>query len=314
MNSNSKKKILIIKLGYSETLDAEIGNKCSLGDVLRTTSILHIYKEHRITWLTDESATELLEGNPFIERILSFNLISVLQLMGEKFDIMINLEKTPGICSLADKIDAWQKYGFRLDAATGKAEAYEYSQAALNIATREDEKKRNNKCWQKILFEMLNKKWNNENYILSYKPSTKETYDIGFNMFVGPKFPVKAWPIENWKKLEKKLNNKYSITYQESLNNINGYIDWLNKSKIIITNDSLGLHLAVALNKKVIALIGPTSTTEIPTLPNVTIIKPSKKLNCIPCFKHYCKLNNTCMNYISVSDVEKEIKKNFLKK
>ena len=304
---NFKKKILIIKLGYSETLDAEIGNKCSLGDVLRTTSILHIYKNDKVTWLTDESAVELLEGNPYIDRILSFNLITTLQLLGEKFDIMINLEKIPGICALADKIEAWQKYGFRLDADSGKAEAYEYSQGALNIATREDEKQRNNKCWQKILFEMLNKKWNNENYILSYKPKTKQTSDIGFNMYVGPKFPVKAWPMENWKKLEKQLKNKYTITYQESLNDIKGYIDWLNKSKLIITNDSLGLHLAVALNKKVIALIGPTSVTEIPTLPNVKIIKPSKNLNCIPCFKRYCRTGDPCMNYVSVSTVAKTI-------
>ena len=250
-----KKKILIIKLGYSETLDSEIGNTCSLGDVLRTTTILHLYKGHSITWLTDEAALELLEGNKLIDRILSFNLITVLQLLGEKFDIMINLEKVPGICALADKIDAWQKYGFRLDAETGKAEAYEYSQAALNVATREEEKKRNNKCWQEILFEMVNKKWKRENYLLSYKPKTKEIYDIGFNTHIGPKFPVKSLPPESWKILEKKLAPDFKISYQQSLDNIKGYIDWINQSKLIITNDSLGLHIAVALNRKIIAFI-----------------------------------------------------------
>ncbi|HON55935.1 MAG TPA: glycosyltransferase family 9 protein, partial [bacterium] len=301
--------VLIIKLGYSETLDAEIGNTCSLGDVLRTTVILHIYKDYDVTWLTDEKALQLLRGNRYIKRILTFDLMSVLLLLGEKFDIMINLEKIPGICALADKIDAWQKYGFRLDRDKGSAEAYEYSQAALNIATQEDEKKRNNKCWQEILFEMLNKKWTNENYILSYKPKTKEIYDIGFNMYVGPKFPIKQWPLDNWKKLANKLEKKYSITYQESLDNIYGYIDWLNKSKLIITNDSLGLHIAAALNKKIIALIGPTSTTEIPHLPNILIVKPKKKLKCIPCFKEYCKLNDTCMNYIDVDDVVQAVHK-----
>jgi len=38
-------KILIIKLGYSETLDPEIGRVPSLGDVLRTTPILHALRE-----------------------------------------------------------------------------------------------------------------------------------------------------------------------------------------------------------------------------------------------------------------------------
>ena len=35
-----KQKVLIIKLGYSETLDPEIGRVPSLGDVMRTTVIL----------------------------------------------------------------------------------------------------------------------------------------------------------------------------------------------------------------------------------------------------------------------------------
>ena len=39
------KKILIIKLGYSETLDQEIGRIPSLGDILRTTPILWALKE-----------------------------------------------------------------------------------------------------------------------------------------------------------------------------------------------------------------------------------------------------------------------------
>ena len=128
-------------------------------------------------------------------------------------------------------------------------------------------------------------------------------------MYVGPKFPIKQWPLDNWKKLANKLEKKYSITYQESLDNIYGYIDWLNKSKLIITNDSLGLHIAAALNKKIIALIGPTSTTEIPHLPNILIVKPKKKLKCIPCFKEYCKLNDTCMNYIDVDDVVQAVHK-----
>ena len=38
-------KILIIKLGFSETLDEEISRFSSLGDVLRTTPILPTLKE-----------------------------------------------------------------------------------------------------------------------------------------------------------------------------------------------------------------------------------------------------------------------------
>ena len=71
-------KILIVKLGYSETLDAEISRKSSLGDVLRTTVLLHAFKNDDVSWLVDEHAFPLLEGNPYIRQILVFDLISVL--------------------------------------------------------------------------------------------------------------------------------------------------------------------------------------------------------------------------------------------
>ena len=50
----NKEKVLIIKLGYSETLDGEIGKVTSLGDVLRSTVLLHLYKDAHVTWLIDE--------------------------------------------------------------------------------------------------------------------------------------------------------------------------------------------------------------------------------------------------------------------
>ncbi|MDD5436991.1 MAG: glycosyltransferase family 9 protein, partial [Candidatus Omnitrophica bacterium] len=67
-------KILIMKLGYSETLDSEIARIPSLGDVLRTTPILWAlkekYKDSHISWLVDRQAEPLLRGNPLIDRIL----------------------------------------------------------------------------------------------------------------------------------------------------------------------------------------------------------------------------------------------------
>ena len=120
-----KHKVLIIKLGYSETLIPRVRPTCSLGDVFRTTPVLHLFKNDHVTWLTDEAAIPLLEGNPYIDRILPFDLMSVLQLEGERLDKVINLEKVPGVCALVDRIDAWSHYGFRFDQETGMAEAYE---------------------------------------------------------------------------------------------------------------------------------------------------------------------------------------------
>lgn len=301
-------KILIIKLGYSETLIPEIGSNCSLGDVFRTTAVLHLFKDAHVTWLTDAAAVPLLEGNPYIDRLLIFDLLSVLQLEEERFDKVINLEKVPGICALANKITAWSHFGFRFDQDTGKAEAYEMAYEALAIATRENIKKLNNKAWVELLFAMLGAKWQGESFILGYKPKTVPEFDLGFNIHVGTLLPLKAWPEKNWHELAELAGGDYSVTFQESLDNLYGYIDWINSCRLLITSDTLGLYLGIALGKKVLCLVGPTSGKEQSPHPNLRIIYPDIDRECLPCFQKQCEHNDPCMGYISAAQVLAAIK------
>ena len=261
-------KILIIKLGLSETLDPEIGRVSSYGDVLRTTPILYAlkekYPESHITWLVDEASEPLLVDNPYIDRILIWDTFLGFQLLEEKFDIVINLEKIPGICSITKRINAWKKYGFRFDEVTGSYNVYEGSEYAFDLCTKFEKKKENSEPWQKILIEMIGCKWRMQPYILGYEPESEEIYDIGLNYKVGSKFPEKAWDEENWKKLKKELEKLgFNVSWQRGLKDLYEYINWINSNRIIISSDSLGLHIGLALNKNVIGLFGPTSAKEV---------------------------------------------------
>ncbi len=64
----TRKQVLIVKTGYSETLDQYTTGAVSLGDVLRTTVILHRFppETHAVTWLTDLKSLPLLKDNPYI--------------------------------------------------------------------------------------------------------------------------------------------------------------------------------------------------------------------------------------------------------
>lgn len=292
-----KEKVLIIKLGYSETLDGEIGMITSLGDVFRSTVLLHLYKNAHVTWLVDEKSFPLLKGNLFIHRILSYNLTSVLQLQSERFDTVINLEKVPGICAFSDSINAWRRYGFRFDTENGVALAYDGSQHVLEICLDAEHKKKAKKYWERILFEMVGAKWQGEGCILGYKPNSEIIYDIGFNYDVGKKWPNKAWPKDFWKELERLIGSKYTISWQQGLKNIEEYFEWINSCRIFVTNDSLGLHLAIALNKKVVALFGPTLASEIYISNGMKLI-PQFNYDCIPCLCQKCTQSKSCMYYI----------------
>jgi heptosyltransferase-2 len=303
-------KVLIIKLGYSETLDKEIRTTTSLGDVLRTTVILNFFKNDDVTWLVDDKAYPLLENNPYIRRILIFNLESVLQLQRERFDTVINLEKGPGICAFSDSINAWRRFGFRFDANKGVAQAYDGAEKVLSLCFDLEKKKGELKYWQDALASMIGRRWTEkEEYVLGYKPRSSIKYDIGFNWAVGDKWPNKTWPKKYWKKLENLLKNKYKISWQKGLNNLCEYMDWINSCRLIVTNDSLGMHLAIALKKKNVALFGPTSSREIYLYGRGIKLMPKSSYRCIPCFNSQCIQKTHCMEFIKPEEVKKEIAK-----
>ncbi|MDD4894056.1 MAG: glycosyltransferase family 9 protein [Candidatus Omnitrophica bacterium] len=301
MKIKQDKKVLIIKLGYSETLDSTLSLTTSLGDVLRTTVILHFFKDCNITWLVDEKALPLLEKNKFIDKILVYNSDTVFQLRKEKFDIIINLEKVPEICKLSDSLVAGECFGF---GAGGSKRLIELTQD-LN------KKKQNKHCWQVVLAEVLGKKWEEEEYVLGYEPAPEIKYDIGFNWTTGPKWKNKAWPKNYWERLERLVGDKYSISWQKGLDSISEYIDWMNSCRLIITADSLGLHLGLALKKRVIALFGPTSHHEIYFYNRGSFLLPEAPYKCMPCLKSGCDKKKQCMEYISPEMVLERIKSDF---
>lgn len=300
-------KVLIIKLGYSETIDPGIGKITSLGDVLRTTVILYPFIDDHVTWLVDEQAYPLLEGNPYINRILFYDLNAVLQLQRERFDTVINLEKVPGVCALADSISAWRRYGFRFDEQRGEADAYDGCEKVVSLCKDGDLKRTYTGSWQESLLQIVGAKWEGQEYVLGYRPGNKEEFDIGLNWAVGSKWPNKAWPARNWDELVGLLQGNYSLSMQQGMDNLRDYIDWINSCRLLVTNDSLGLHIALALRKKVVVLYGPTNPNETYFYGRGEVLYPESDLPCVPCLEPKCTQEKNCMEFIAPLSVKEAI-------
>jgi heptosyltransferase-2 len=80
---------------------------------------------------------------------------------------------------------------------------------------------------------------------------------IGLNHKVGGKFPGKAWPF-----FDRFFSENPQYSWQEG-DNLQDYVNWINSCEVLVTNDSLGLHLAIALGRKFVALFGPTLEHEV---------------------------------------------------
>lgn len=300
----ARKRVLVIKPGYSETLDPDNSGVVSLGDVLRTTVILHLYPpdEFEVTWLADAKSAPLLKGNPFISRLLVVNPFTPHLLLSEWFDVVINFEKELGICAVADRIPAWRRYGFRLDPSTHQAVAYDYADEALSFTKNAHAKRSKGKSWSAVLYEMLGQQYAGQSYVLGYQPRTSPCFDIGLNHLIGEKFPLKRWPEAQWSALEEALAPSYSVSWQQGANDLEGYIEWIASCRLLVTNDSLGLHIALALGRPVVALFGPTLASEVQG-DRLIKLTPSLNWTCIPCLEVSCNQPNPCVNHITLAEV-----------
>ncbi len=155
---------------------------------------------------------------------------------------------------------------------------------------------------------MIGSAWKGEIPSMGYKPTGDIVYDVGFNHHVGNKWPIKAWPLEYWKELEAMMLGSFNISWQKGLESIEEYIEWINSCGLIVTNDSLGLHIAHALGKKIVSLFGPTISSEVYVKDGVKLT-PKGDYECLPCLSATCVLERSCMYDIAPQTVFNEIKK-----
>jgi len=287
------KRVLIIKLGYCETLVNEDGFTPSLGDVFRHTVLLHRYVGDRVTWLTTESAVPLLKDNPWISELLIYDEETAKALQKREFDELVCLEKTPTICRLANSIKAWSRFGFGWNG--NRMEAHPLAQSAVDIANGKD----HFLPIQALLYQMVGDYWRGEGYVLGYQPRYRPAFDVGLNFRVGSKWPAKTWPIHHWMFLKDRLESSgFTVNWQEGESDLDQYMDWIGAARLIVTSDSLGMHLGLAMGKKVVALFGASPSNGIYMYGQGEILKANGVCSLAPCMRQTCERHHVCMEEI----------------
>jgi len=302
------------------------------------------YSPSHITWVTDAESVPLLLNNPFVNRLRAFNLENSLSLLGEKFDILFSLDKEEGPSALATKIKANQKFGFGRNELGNLIVFNEASAYAYQLGVDDELKFiQNQKSYQEIIHEMAELPFDRAEYVFCL-PEEEEAKAkrffkqhkvsrtrplIGLNTGAGTKFETKQWPAENFLELislldrkfkphifllgghrEKKMNlwlerrskiRVFNTGHDNSLLEFAGFISLLD---LIVSSDTLAMHLAIALKKKVVALFGPTSPAEVDLYGRGT--KLFAAASCAPCYKQICQ-DGECMSAITPGTVLKAI-------
>lgn len=299
------KKILIIKLG-------------AIGDVIRTTPLIHklkeIYPEAKITWLT--YTPEVVPK--IVDCILNFELKNILLLKAIHFDILYNLDKDLEACALTNQIFADVKKGFKLEG--GRCVPIDKdAEAKWLTGIYDDLNRANKKSYPQEIFEICGFQFSGERYILDVNPEIWEIPEkhplIGLNTGCGERWPTRQWPIEYWIELAQNLKEKgwgvlllggakedsqnKKIAYESGVTYlghfpIKKFISLVNQCELIITAVSMAMHIAIALNKKLVLFNNIFNRNEFELYGLGEIIEPD--VDCVGCFKTAC--STECMKLI----------------
>lgn len=249
-------KILIIKLG-------------ALGDVIRTTPLLRVLKGE-ITWVTKANALPLLQRRRFLERALEISTAFRI-LRGAPFDLVLSLEEDSLACELAGIVRAKELIGtFKgnrgIQYTDSAREWFDMSLISRLSKKTADKKKWENKAsYQEIIFRMIGRKFQGEEYLLPYntlQEKVRKTKIVGLETRAGERWMAKRWGrFPDFIKILTKNNIPFSRF--KRFPTLLAFMKEIDSTSCVITTDSLALHLALGLKKKVIALFTCTSPTEI---------------------------------------------------
>lgn len=321
------KRILIIKLG-------------AMGDVIRTTPLVVKYKELHpdchISWLT--LSPDVLPKED-IDCIYKWNETSLYILRNKKFDISINLDKEEEACMLLAEVDSAEKFGFiwnnnHIDAATKAADH------KLITGYFDHHSQANTKHYLDEIFEICHLEFNDEPYLLNYNHKLSELWKekmlkqssgkliIGLNTGCGNRWLTRLWPDEMWIELinlllkagffpvilggpqedEKNtmLANKTGAWYPGTYS-LEEFFAITSALEIVVTQVSMMMHIATALQKKMILMNNIFNKHEFYLYNRGVIVEPENGCDCF--YGNSCKREKSCLYDLKPTTVFDEILK-----
>ncbi len=318
------KAILIIKLG-------------ALGDVIRTTPLIeglqNKFGNIHITWLTLNP--EILPDSVNLK--LAFNFESILILNQMRFFIAINLDKDLTACSLMNQIYAMEKFGFEmrynLPFPINTLAEHKFATGVFDVVS-----KNNTKNYLEEIFEICDLTFENERYSISldsnFDQKWKEKFNtiepngkfVGLNTGCGSRWKTREWPEEYWEKLitslqikglipvllggneEKEKNERLSKNtnaWFPGVYSVKEFFSIVNQCQLIVTPVTMTMHIALALNKKLILFNNIFNENEFYLYNQGVILKPKDECKCY--YGNVCKEEKFCMNSLSPLVVMKNI-------
>lgn len=327
-----EERILIIKL------DA-IGDVLRTTALLPALAEAH--PRSSITWITRREARPLLERNPYISEVIEYGEDALVQLHVRSFERVINLDAGKTSAALATAARASKKDGFVLDPKGYVQPTNDAARAWLEMGVFDDLKRQGTRSYQDLMANIIGLSGKPHRYVLQLTEAEQEQGRkhlvrlgvkssrpiIGLNTGAGRRWELKQWREEGYLELIGRVAQKYSaqvvllggpeererhcrLIGRSSVplidagcdNSLRHFAAVIGACHLVITGDTLAMHMALALNRRTIVLFGPTSAPEIELYGLGEKVVP--QMDCLSCYKPTCDFTPNCMDLISTDMVE----------
>jgi heptosyltransferase-2 len=263
------------------------------------------------------------------------------QLLAQEYEVAINLDLDHHSSALLKLCSARNKLGYCLDQRGGIRPASMEAEEWFLMSIDDQIKKANKKTYQEHIFQICQLPYNQERPLLPLTDSVRnfiseirQQYSlseqdrvVAIHSGAGNRWENKKWTIEGYislierlvkndaqlkvlllgSNIEQERNKQIQKQFLERVycinthNSLSGLIGLISISRVLVSGDTLPLHIATALRVPVVAIFGPTSAQEIELYGLGHKIVP--QIDCLCCYQPTCEYVPNCMQLVDPEQV-----------
>jgi len=293
-----------------------------------------------VTWVTQKPADQILANHPMIDRVLTTTADDLLQLSALEFDIAYVIDKGLKAAGVLKMTKADLVFGFTVDSHTGAVlPATDAARELWEIGLSNKKKFfENRKPETRLAHEALELgPWLRDDYHVRLTTAERAEAErrraewaqgapfvVGLNTGCSGVIQYKKLTIEAQREIAQRLialggfrvvllggkedsdrneriGQGLDVVQTPTQGGLRDGIVSVAACDIVVTGDSLGLHLAIALKKWAVAWFGPTCAHEIDLYDRGVSLVTSA--SCSPCWKRSCDKNPMCYDLVSIDEI-----------
>jgi len=294
-----------------------------------------------ITWITRRESVPLLRPNRYLDEVLEVGPEMLVHLQTRTFDRVINLDASKISAALASAAQSKRKDGFVLNEHGYVQPTNDAARAWLEAGLFDDIKRQGTETYQDRMAAILCLGGKKHAYVFELAEDERARAKghleslgldfsrpiIGLNTGAGERWPLKQWREDGYVELVDRLsrrgdaqflllggpseasrNERLKAQSQTRLfdpgcnNALRHFAGFLDCCDVVVSGDTLAMHLSLALGKRTVVVFGPTSAAEIELYGLGEKVVPD--MTCLSCYKTSCDFVPNCMDLISTTMVE----------